>query len=179
MKAGAKGAFYPAGNGQSWEPDYGDPVFLDRLDNFHRAFASRYGSQPWLEFVDIGSYGEWGEGHTLRSSKKDWPVDVIKKHIDIHVRNYPETFILMNDNMVNCRRNEEGWDEIVDYAVAQGLGLRDNASAWIPTQTNSDSAPCELRSCSTGCGAEDRLTWNWNITATSSATTAGRAVCLS
>ena len=127
MKAGAKGAFYPAGNGQSWEPDYGDPVFLDRLDNFHRVFARRYGSQPWLEFVDIGSYGEWGEGHTLRSSKKDWPVEVIKKHIDIHVRNYPDTFILMNDDMVNCRNNEEGWDEIVDYAVSKGLGLRDDS----------------------------------------------------
>jgi len=95
MKAGAKGGFYPAGNGQAWEPDYGDPIFLDRLDKFHRVFASRYGSQPWLEFVDIGSYGEWGEGHTLRSSMRDWPVEVIKKHIDLHLRNYPDTFILL------------------------------------------------------------------------------------
>ncbi len=127
MKAGAKGGFYPAGDGQCWEPDYGDPVFLDKLENFHRAFGRRYGAQPWLEFVDIGSYGEWGEGHTLRSSMKDWPVEVIKKHIDIHVRNYPDTFILMNDDMVNCRKNDEGWDEIVDYAVSKGLGLRDDS----------------------------------------------------
>lgn len=127
MKAGAKGTFYPAGNGQCWAPDYGDPIFLEKLDNFHRVFAERYGSKPWLEFVDIGSYGEWGEGHTAFSSRRDWPVDVIKKHIDIHVKYYTNTFIIMNDDMVTSRREEEGAEEILKYAVSKGLGLRDDS----------------------------------------------------
>ena len=127
MKAGARGTFYPMRDGPCWEPDYGDPIFLEKLEQFHRVFGQRYGSQPWLEFVDVGSYGEWGEGHTQWSGKKDWPVEALKKHIDIHIRSYPNTFVLMNDDTVTVRGTEEGRDEILDYAVSKGLGLRDDS----------------------------------------------------
>jgi len=59
MKAGAKGSFRKETKSGNWEPDYGDPVFLEKLENFHRAFAARYADKPWLEYIDIGSIGEW------------------------------------------------------------------------------------------------------------------------
>jgi hypothetical protein len=129
MKAGANGTFFPTRDGnQCWEPDYGDPIFLEKLDNFHRVFAERYGDMPWLEFVDIGSYGEWGEGHTSASSRRDWPADVIKRHIDIHTDHYTNTFILMNNDMVDTRKVEDGSkEEIYDYALSKGLGMRDDS----------------------------------------------------
>jgi hypothetical protein len=68
---------------EAWAPDYGDPGFLKSLETFHLAFAARYDGKPWVEYVDIGSIGEWGEGHTLFSGWYDVPVPVIKKHIDI------------------------------------------------------------------------------------------------
>jgi len=128
MKAGAKGTFYPAGNSQCWEPDYGDPIFLEKLDKFHKVFANRYGKKSWLEFVDIGSYGEWGEGHTFFSSKRDWSLEVILKHIDIHLKYYKDTFILMNNDMADTRNVDDGSREaILDYALRNGLGLRDDS----------------------------------------------------
>jgi hypothetical protein len=128
MDAGAQGAFWPAHDGgKSWEPDYGDPIFLEKLEAFHRVFAQRYGQQPWLEYVDIGSYGEWGEGHTARSGRRDWPAAVLKQHIDLYCRYYRDTFIVLNDDMVGGRKVEDGSsEEILQYALSKGLALRDD-----------------------------------------------------
>lgn len=126
--AGAAGTFLPIlGGGCSWEPDYGDPVFLDKLESFHRAFADRYDRKPWLEYVDVGSYGDWGEGHTASSSNKDWPVEVIRRHIDIHCACYTRTQLMVSDDIVGSRKAMDGTKEdILAYISEKGLTLRDD-----------------------------------------------------
>jgi hypothetical protein len=61
--AGAKGYFFTGGkgidpNGRAWEPDYDDPVFLEKLDHFLAALAARYDGNPKggiaAVFVDEG-----------------------------------------------------------------------------------------------------------------------------
>ena len=68
-KAGAKGVVPTEFGPPAWTPDWDDPVFLEKLDNFHRAFAAKYDGKPWVRYVDIGSIGEWGEGHTNNSTR--------------------------------------------------------------------------------------------------------------
>jgi len=127
-KAGAAGTMIrKEGKPDVWEPDYGDPVFLEKLENFHRAFAARYDGKPWVEYVDVGSYGDWGEGHTWPGSKKQWPVDVIKKHIDIHARHYRKTLVVISDDFFGSRTNQAAAQEILDYILAKGLGVRDDS----------------------------------------------------
>lgn len=128
MAAGAEGTFLPAEDGgRCWEPDYGDPVFLEKLENLHRAFAERYDGKPWVEYVDIGSYGDWGEGHTASSSLRDWPVEVIRKHIDIHCRHYKKTTLVISDDIVGSRKAEDGSkEEILEYLLQKGIALRDD-----------------------------------------------------
>ncbi len=67
----------------AWEPDYGDPLFLERLEVFVRQFAARFDGHPLVEYVDVGSYGTWGEGYTWRGSEREWPLDILKRHVDI------------------------------------------------------------------------------------------------
>lgn len=126
MNAGCNGTYYTCkGGGRVWEPDYGDPVFLEKLENFHRAFAERYDGSDWVEFVDIGSYGEWGEGHTCFSSKKDWPIEVIKKHIDIHLRHYKNSLLMANYDLVYGKQEYDGTeDELIDHIVKNRLAIR-------------------------------------------------------
>jgi hypothetical protein len=74
-RAGARGYYFEPGKGvveasRHWEPDYQDPVFLAELDHFLEAAAERYDGQPGVDFVDVGSFGVWGEGHTLSSSMR-------------------------------------------------------------------------------------------------------------
>jgi len=124
-KAGAKGEYTTMYGSESFEPDYGDPIFLEKLENFMQALAARYDGAPFLEFVDIGSFGEWGECHTEGSSDRAWPIEVMKEHVDIHTRAFKKTTVLGNYDMVCLRRTYDGTEEeIQDYMVAEGLGNR-------------------------------------------------------
>jgi hypothetical protein len=73
-KAGAQGVFYtwgkgPDPEGRLWDPVFDDPVFLAKLKKFLLAAAARYDGNPDVAFIDIGTYGMWGEGHTGGSSQ--------------------------------------------------------------------------------------------------------------
>ena len=64
-QAGAKGVeVVSEGGALTWCPDWDDPIFLKELGRFHQAFAARYDGKPWVRYVDIGSIGDYGEGHT-------------------------------------------------------------------------------------------------------------------
>src|ERR1039457_2308327 len=56
--AGAKGTFYefgkgPSEKGGSWDPDFADPIFLEKLERFLAAMAARYDGNPNVAFVDV------------------------------------------------------------------------------------------------------------------------------
>ena len=123
--AGAKGEMVGMYGSECFEPDYGDPIFLEKLSNFMQALGARYDGAPFLEFVDVGSFGEWGECHTEGSSDRAWPVEVMKEHIDIVTRAFKKTTVLGNYDMVCLRRTYDGAEEeLQDYMVNEGLGNR-------------------------------------------------------
>ncbi|MEO6289063.1 MAG: DUF4832 domain-containing protein, partial [Ginsengibacter sp.] len=137
-KAGAKGKFidHPDVTLKAWAPDYGDPIFLAKLENFHKAFAARYDGKPWVEYVDIGSIGEWGEGHTAFSGWNDVPVSVVKKHIDLYKRCYKKSLLILSDDYIGQRDTDDGSDyEIYHYALKNGLSFRDDSGnvEWYKT----------------------------------------------
>ncbi len=131
--AGAKGVFYefgkgPVKDGPLWDPDFGDPVFLKKLDSFLAAMAARYDGNPDVAFVDIGSYGLWGEGHTFMSSQvpEDRTEDIVKKHIDLHVKHFPRTLVDIVDDVVGHDKPGRHFT-LTDYAISKGVTLRDDS----------------------------------------------------
>lgn len=126
-KAGAKGSVAKSGNIRSWVPDWDDPVFLEKLDHFHRAFAARYDGKPWISYIDIGSIGEWGEGHTSFSTKIPPSVDEVKAHIDLHLKNYRHSQLIVTDDLLYYGKPEKEVTELYDYAVSKGISLRDDS----------------------------------------------------
>ena len=129
--AGAKGRFigFKGSNERIvWEPDYGDPIFLEKLNNFHKAFSEKFDDKQWVEYIDIGSFGDWGEGHTSASSRMDWPVEVIKKHIDIYCNNYKNSILMFSDGLIGSRTTEDGSrEELLNYFIEKGTTLRDDS----------------------------------------------------
>ncbi len=137
-RAGAKGRFidHPDLTIRAWAPDYGDPVFLSKLEKFHKAFAARYDGKPWVEYIDIGSIGEWGEGHTAYSGWKDVPASVVMKHIDLYKRCYKRSVLILSDDFIGQRDTDDGSDyEIYHYSIKKGLGFRDDSGnvLWYKT----------------------------------------------
>ena len=128
QKAGARGHNFRPGQGVSedgpfWEPDYDDPVFLEKLDNFLAALAARYDGNPEVAFVDVGSFGVWGEGHTWASTQLPYTAETIRRHIDLHLKHFRRTLLAANDDLAMQGRGEE----VLDYARERGLTLRDDS----------------------------------------------------
>ncbi len=124
--AGAKGYNFTVGkgvdaNGPFWEPDYADAIFLEKYDHFLEAAAARYDGNPNVAFVDVGSFGVWGEGHVFHSSQIKYPARVVEKHIDLYVNRFKKTLIAANDDF-----SFQG-EETIAYALQQGLTLRDDS----------------------------------------------------
>jgi len=132
-KAGAKGVRWnllkgPAPDGRYWDPDYLDPVFLDKLDRFLAAFAARYDGNPDVAFIDIGSFGLYGEGHTLFSSKMphDREVECLKRHIDLHVKHFKKTLLALSDDTDGSNNTTGDWP-VMRYALEKGVTFRDDS----------------------------------------------------
>ncbi|MCY2951302.1 MAG: DUF4832 domain-containing protein [Planctomycetota bacterium] len=126
QKAGAKGYNFTVGKGVDdkgpfWEPDYNDPVFLEKLDHFLAAAAKRYDGNANVAFIDVGSFGVWGEGHLWASTKLKYPADTVKRHIDLHLKHFKRTLLAANDDFVF-----QG-NETIQYSLEKGLTLRDDS----------------------------------------------------
>lgn len=131
--AGAKGVDFDEGKGPTpggalWEPDYQDPVFLEKLENFLAAMARRYDGNPNVAFIDVGSFGMWGEAHTVFSSKlsPEKSLEIVKQHIDLHTKHFKKTLLAISDDAAGA--SKPGFHlPATDYALSQGVTLRDDS----------------------------------------------------
>ncbi len=125
-KAGAKGYNFNVGVGVTaegvfWEPDYNDTIFLEKLGHFLAKAAERYDGNPNVAFVDVGSFGVWGEGHTFASTRLTYSAETVKKHIDLYAKHFTKTLLAANDDF-----DFQG-GETIDYARGKGMTLRDDS----------------------------------------------------
>lgn len=131
--AGAKGINFnfgkgPAPDGRLWDPEYLDPVFLDKLDRFLAALARRYDGNPNVAFIDVGSFGMWGEGHTGFSSRlnAEQTLAVVKKHVDLHLKHFKNTLLCISDDVAGSSKPGRRFPEM-DYALSKGVTMRDDS----------------------------------------------------
>lgn len=92
------------------EPDYTDPIYLAKHGAFISALGKRYDGSPNVEFLDIGSYGIWGEWHSPHPA----PLAVREKIIDMYRQAFPKTPLV---GMVDDA-------EALAYTLAHGGGYR-------------------------------------------------------
>ena len=143
--AGAKGWFFkmkmakiygkvpPGSETDIWEPDYGDPVFLKKLENFLKAMARRYDGKPYVAFMDIGTIGMWGEGHTraygreMKAQGRD-PEAAFHVHYDLHRRIFPRTTLLCIDDQAGSSNPLPAAEvPLMKHAHDLGFGFRDDS----------------------------------------------------
>ena len=131
--AGAKGMEFEFGKGVKaggplWEPDYLDPVFLQKLEGFLAAMAKRYDGNPAVAFITIGSFGMWGEGHTVFSSKlsEQQTLEVVKRHIDLYTKYFRHTQLCISDDVAGATKPGRDFPT-TDYALSKGVTLRDDS----------------------------------------------------
>jgi len=131
VEAGAKGDYFYKGERLGpegpWEPQFNDPIFLKKLDNFLKAFGERYDGKPWLRYVDIGSIGDWGEGHTSSGSGMKYGWAERKAHIDMHLKYFRKTQLVTTDDFVYCVPDFEGRERLHNYVLDNNITYRDDS----------------------------------------------------
>lgn len=131
MQAGAKGGHYiygkPAGPESPWEPVFDDPIFLEKLDRFLAVFAARYDGQPWLRYVDIGSLGDWGEGHTWAGSRIEYGYEARKVHVDLYRKHFRRSLVVTSDDFVYGVSKPADRLRLHRYILDQGISYRDDS----------------------------------------------------
>jgi hypothetical protein len=115
--------------GDRYEPDYGDPIYLEKLQNFLYRCAEKFDNDPRVEYIDIGTFGTWGEGHTYLGSGQVYSPEVVKKHIDIHLKAFKNKPLILNDDYIEhvWKTSPEKASELYDYCLNKGLGMRDDS----------------------------------------------------
>ncbi|MBK9139115.1 MAG: DUF4832 domain-containing protein [Verrucomicrobia bacterium] len=130
-EAGARGGYYrmgkPTGPEGPWEPAFDDPVFLAKLDRFLAAFAARYDGRPWLRYVDVGSVGDWGEGHSWAGSRTEIGFAARKAHVDLHRKHFKRSQLVVTDDFVYALSVPEERQALHRYVIENGITYRDDS----------------------------------------------------
>ncbi|MDX9791937.1 MAG: DUF4832 domain-containing protein [Kiritimatiellia bacterium] len=152
--AGAKGYWFeyktdtvPSGKlPPRWEPVYDDPIFIAKLEKFLKAFARRYDGDPSVAFVDVGTFGIFGECHLSNTSQHKiqafpdkYPGEferLAKLHLNLWKKFMPNTYLVVSDDLGG------GWTKgddhpMMEYCREIGIGFRDDSIFCFPPKGTS------------------------------------------
>lgn len=140
--SGAAGQVVDMGYIKTWVPDWDDPVYLEKLSNFHKAFAERYDGLPWVRYVDVGSIGDWGEGHTFWTTKIPPTVQEVKANMEVYLKHYKKALIVVTDDLLSSCKSDSEVAELYHFALSHGISLRDDSvmnTGWLASHLSSFS----------------------------------------
>ena len=131
--AGAKGIWFKylgpdSDSLERWEPTYDDPVFLEKLARFLKAFAARYDGHPAVAFVDVGSFGLYGEGHTGRTARlsRAETERMAKLHMELYRKLLPKTYLVVSDDVAGSG-DVSTRSDLMEWAHERKIGFRDDS----------------------------------------------------
>lgn len=110
-------------------PAWDDPVYLKAAKNFATALAAKYDGDPRLEYIDVRTFGEWGEWHVSHLDGSEMPsLKVQKELLDHYASVFKKTLLALPS---------DGYGEIYTYALSLGITKRDDGFIGIPGTADS------------------------------------------
>ncbi|MDO5579748.1 MAG: DUF4832 domain-containing protein [Planctomycetia bacterium] len=122
--------------GKKLVPLFADPIYMQKLENFIKAFAKHFDGNPDIAFIDIRSYGNWGEGHMSPFRKHNITPEEYKKHIEIHRKAFKKTLLAIPGGNAPFK-------DLFPWCVENGITIRRDGICG--NSNGSETAICEDR----------------------------------
>lgn len=129
IKATVKGNSLLESGVQAQVPVWDDAVYLKYAKEFATALAKKYDGDPRIEYIDIRTFGEWGEWHVSNLEGSQMPSLEIQKDI---IKHYASEF-----KKTQLVIPSDGYGEIYTYALSLGVTKRDDGMIGIPGTADS------------------------------------------
>lgn len=105
--------------------------YLENYEVFLKAMAERYDGDPRIEYIDVRSYGNYGEFHRISADKLD-PIGIesMKKHISMHTDYFKKTQIIVCSGISYHSNSTAAMpDQYIEapWVIEQGVGIRNDA----------------------------------------------------
>lgn len=110
-------------------PVWDDPIYIQAAKDFGTALAEKYDGDPRIEYIDIRSFGEWGEWHVSHLEGSEMPSLEIQQDI---IEHYASVF-----KKTQLVLTSDGYGDIYTYALSLGITKRDDGFIGIPGTADS------------------------------------------
>ena len=111
-------------NYHAYAPVWDDPIYLQAAKDFAKALAKKYDGDPRIEYIDVRTFGEWGEWHTSHILGSVMPdASVLKDMLDYYASVFKKTQLVLPSN---------GFGDVYTHALSLGITKRDDGFIGIP-----------------------------------------------
>ncbi len=108
----------------AYAPVWDDSIYIWAAKEFAKALAEKYDGDPRIEYIDVRTFGEWGEWHTSHMLGSVIPADpVLKDMLDYYASVFKKTQLVLPSN---------GFGDVYTHALDLGITKRDDGFIGIP-----------------------------------------------
>ena len=129
LKAKKITATYKGNGSNAVVPVWDDPNYLQAAKDFATALAAKYDGDPRIEYIDVRSFGEWGEWHVSNLDGSHMPSVEIQKDMLKHYASVFKKSLLVLPS--------DGYGDVYTYALSLGITKRDDCLIGIPGTADS------------------------------------------
>ena len=122
-------ATYKGNGSNAVVPVWDDPNYLQAAKDFATALAAKYDGDPRIEYIDVRSFGEWGEWHVSNLDGSHMPSVEIQKDMLKHYASVFKKSLLVLPS--------DGYGDVYTYALSLGITKRDDCLIGIPGTADS------------------------------------------
>ncbi|MBR2308838.1 MAG: hypothetical protein IKA48_16885 [Fibrobacter sp.] len=108
----------------AYAPVWDDSIYIWAAKEFAKALAEKYDGDPRIEYIDVRTFGEWGEWHTSHILGSEMPADsVLIDMLDYYASLFKKTQLVLPSN---------GFGDVYTHALNLGITKRDDGFIGIP-----------------------------------------------
>ena len=107
-KTGKDGEAYKTSYGRGYNPNYENPVLIEAHAKAIAALGERYGQDPFIAYVELGSLGHWGEWHVYSKLRPLPPSSVRELYVAPYLTAFPMAKLMMRRPFSNAAQYNMG-----------------------------------------------------------------------